>query len=59
MTQETLLHLLEILAPAAAAYVSVRVTLAEAMQVAKAALSAAERAHLRIDDLLKNKSHQA
>ena len=53
MNTDLLLRLAELLLPAAVSYVSVRVSIAVAMEKADAALKAAEAAHARIDRILQ------
>ena len=53
MTPDFLIEFAKMALPAAAAFVSVRVTLAIALERAENALNVAERAHTRIDKMLE------
>lgn len=55
MNTDALLEVVKILGPALAAWVSVRITLAVALERADAALREAQRAHARLDSFLEIK----
>jgi hypothetical protein len=57
MTPQDLVEIIKIIGPAFAAYVSVRVGIAVAMEKADAAEKTATRAHVRIDELMQIKRH--